>query len=207
MFLCIVSQSSILTSRVPNGISLFRFWIFGCIENPHGSPLVALCAANLYRAELKDRRLVCSLEAEVGKGLPVSSIGQHLFVYQVHLEQSWKVLTVPQKKNSVGPTCWRVLGVRTFSPLKSIFSYLKCLFDLCKTEFLPGVLCEMFIFPSLVAFELGCRGNPKLICCIPGKNIFSKRPRGHMRPVIIIKNSYCILSRGSIQDHRNHHEI
>ena len=39
------------------------------------------------------------------------------------------------------------------------------------------------------------------------KNIFSKRPRGHMRPVIIIKNSYCILSRGSIQDHRNHHEI
>ena len=98
MFLCIVSQSSILTSREPNGISLFRFWIFRCIENPHGSPLVALCAANSYRAELKDRRLVCSLEAEVGKGLPVSSIGQHLFVHQVHLEQSWKVLTVPPKK-------------------------------------------------------------------------------------------------------------
>ena len=101
MFLCIVSQSSILASREPDGISLFRFWIFGCIENPHGSPLVALCVANSYRAELKDRRLVCSLEAEVGKGLPVSSIGQHLFVHQVHLEQSWKVLTVLPKK-----FCW-----------------------------------------------------------------------------------------------------
>ena len=52
-----------------------------------------LCCKSLS----KDRRLVCSLEAEVGKGLPVSSIGQHLFVHQVHLEQSWKFLTVPPK--------------------------------------------------------------------------------------------------------------
>ena len=43
-----------------------------------------------------------SLEAEVGKGLPVSLIGHHLLVDQVHLDivQSFQIVLNPNQRNS-----------------------------------------------------------------------------------------------------------
>ena len=64
---------------------MFWFWIFKWTGNTYLLVVGPLWAA-LFYGRLKDRGLVCSLEAEVGKGLPVSLIGHHLLVHQVHLD-------------------------------------------------------------------------------------------------------------------------
>ena len=96
--------------------------------------LLLLCEAFFMGSWKTEGWLVCSLETEVGKGLPVSLIGHHLLVDQVHLESFClqlefqtilqPMLAILDQRNKA-PTCWRVFGVRTFSPLKSMFSYLQ----------------------------------------------------------------------------------